>query len=218
MSNLSEQDKATLKTVVDATTINSFVYLSAAVAAGLESAGYIVGNPAVVDADNNVAYRATEAGAMALFTAQQATPPAPPVPPAPVVPPAAPFVPPVMALQKPKAATPAASPFSIGQGFQRPVRKSRKVAGNPGAGRNYPFEQLELNGYFFVPATEKRPDPKKSMAGTISGANKRFKDHNPPRYFVTERATAGQVFGEIVAPSNGVYVIRVEPPVDAQPV
>lgn len=104
-----------------------------------------------------------------------------------------------------------ASEIQVGNsGFVPPRRAARSLKVGKGI---YPFEQIPLGGYFFVPSTPERPDPKKSMASAISNANKRFEDFAPRRYFKAYRAVKGQVFGEVIAPSNGVYVVRVEPPV-----
>lgn len=42
------------------------------------------------------------------------------------------------------------------------------------ASSTYPFETMELYQMFFVPATEDKTNPAKSMASTVSSANKRF--------------------------------------------
>lgn len=179
----TNEEVTLLKQVVDATNANSFVYASQAQTANLVAAGLVEGNPAVVDAAGNMAYRATPAG----ITASQTPAPA-------------------------AASTGAAThaTYTVHPGFQAPAKSNRRPGGT---GRTYPFESMELNSYIFVPATEKRPDPKKSLASTISSANKRFKDFSPQRYFRTYRAQEGQKFGELVAPSNGAYIVRVDPPV-----
>lgn len=68
--------------------------------------------------------------------------------------------------------------FAIGCGIPEAV--SRTSAGRRDV---YPFDQLEaptiVEGeecchFFFVPATEERPEPAKSLASTVSGATARF--------------------------------------------
>jgi len=56
-----------------------------------------------------------------------------------------------------------------------PMPKSKR-GGNLNGGRKckYPFDALQVGQMFFVPATEKTPDPAKSMIGVVSGANKRY--------------------------------------------
>lgn len=39
---------------------------------------------------------------------------------------------------------------------------------------SYPFAQLPLNGSFFVPKTDSRPEPVKSLASTVATANDRY--------------------------------------------
>lgn len=218
MSNLTPDVVATLQQVITATQANSFVYLTNEQAAPLVAHRFVIGNPAIVDANGSIAHRATPEG----IAAAAAVAPAPVetaaagwgnVPPVvstvPVSAPS-PYAPPA----PPAAASPvggAASPYATGSGFVRPEKRTRKPAGAAGV-RTYPFESLEVNGYIFVPATEKRPDPKKSLASTIAGANKRFASFNPPRYFTTYRALKDQVFGNVVAPDNGAYIVRTDEP------
>ncbi len=38
----------------------------------------------------------------------------------------------------------------------------------------YPFDALEVNKSFHIPATEKRPNPAKSLASTVSAATKKY--------------------------------------------
>lgn len=52
-----------------------------------------------------------------------------------------------------------------------PVAKRKGGAGRP---KKYPFEALEVGQYFFVPATEKRPDPAKSLGSVVTSANRSF--------------------------------------------
>src|SRR5690606_13305268 len=45
----------------------------------------------------------------------------------------------------------------------------------PRASSVYPFETMNVGQSFFIPATEAKPNPSKSMASTVSSANKRFR-------------------------------------------
>lgn len=38
----------------------------------------------------------------------------------------------------------------------------------------YPFDALEVSQSFFIAASEKHPEPEKSLASTVSGATKRY--------------------------------------------
>ena len=59
--------------------------------------------------------------------------------------------------------------FEIEKGI--PVPKTTRGGARTSA---YPFESLEVGDSFFIPASEKHPEPAKSLASTISGATKRF--------------------------------------------
>jgi hypothetical protein len=59
--------------------------------------------------------------------------------------------------------------FEIESGIAMPVTKrggKRESA--------YPFNKLEVGQSFFIPASEKHPEPAKSLASTVSGAAKRY--------------------------------------------
>lgn len=53
-----------------------------------------------------------------------------------------------------------------------PVVVAKKGGGKKGVA--YPFDALEVGQSFVVPATEKRPDPAKSLASTITNANAKY--------------------------------------------
>ena len=55
------------------------------------------------------------------------------------------------------------------------VVKKRATSGN----LKYPFDQLEIGQSFFIPATEDRPEPWKSLCGAITVANNR---HAVPKF------------------------------------
>lgn len=211
--NLTPEEIALLQQGASATQAGQPTYGVPAQLANLVQQGLVETNPAMVDGNGNVAYRASAAG-----LAHAAT-----------LPPAAPVVPAAAAwgANAAPAAAPAAAPgtpaaptfqlpekgFAIGHGFIIPVKKSARTAGSHA--RNYDFAALELGGFTFVPATKERPDPKKSLASTISSANKRYKAEG--KYFKTFRAKAGvELYGQ-VPPTDGAYIVRVEPPVEAEP-
>ena len=54
-----------------------------------------------------------------------------------------------------------------------PSRRGQNLGGG-GAPVKYPFDALEVGGSFFVPATDKRPDPLKVLGATVSSANMRY--------------------------------------------
>lgn len=75
----------------------------------------------------------------------------------------------------------------------------------------YPFEQMNEGQSFFIPATEEKPNPSKSMASTVSSANKRFrKEGADGRQFSVKAVKGGQEYGSFKAPSDGALVKRVK--------
>lgn len=82
--------------------------------------------------------------------------------------------------------------FEIETGYEVP--KTRRG----GRGRTlYPFDHMEIGESFHVAPTEKRPDPNKNMASTVSSANRRFKlEGITDRKFVNRRATDDDPKGE----------------------
>lgn len=75
-----------------------------------------------------------------------------------------------------KAAAPAAkaasSPYEIITDAVLPP--SKRGNGGGGAPTIYPFDKLEIGQTFFVPVSEKHPDPVKTLGSTVSSANMRF--------------------------------------------
>lgn len=206
--SLNETELSLLKQTVDATNNNGVLYATAEQMANLTAQMLVEGNAAMVHPDNAAAY-AFRARPEALVLLQNLAAAASP---APVEAPAVPVAPVAAPVAAPAVPAAGATPFRVVTGgFQLPVRGTRKPSNN---GRTYPFESLEVGGAIFVPATDKRPDPKKSLASTISSANARFKEFSPRRYFKVVRAAAGQNFSSEIAPSDGAYIVRVEPPVE----
>lgn len=70
-----------------------------------------------------------------------------------------------------------ASSFQIDTDIALPSARGGK------GGSVYPFDELPVNGSFFVPATEQRPNPAKSLASTVSSATKRYEGAEPARKF-----------------------------------
>lgn len=202
MNNINEQDIQLLEAVVNATNTGNALPVGDEHTQTLTAFGLIACAEGVIDPESGLkCYHATKAGAD--YLASLGT----------VVEQTAPVVENSVSSVEGAEEKNTATKFETGGGFEVPA----KVTRGGGSSRTYPFETLELNGYIFVPATEKRPDPKKSLASTVSSANKRFEQFSPRRFFRTFRAAKGQVFGNIVAPSAGAYIVRVEPPVEDKP-
>jgi hypothetical protein len=87
-----------------------------------------------------------------------------------------------------QSTTPAEKPeFKIESGIELPARKR----GNVGAAV-YPFDKLtEVGQSFFIPSTEKRPNPAKAMASTVSSASRRYKGQTPERKFTIREVEGG---------------------------
>lgn len=109
---------------------------------------------------------------------------------------------------------------------------SRKRGGGR-KGETYPFESLEVGGFFFVAATEDKPEPAKSLASTINSANKRYSElvlgedgkpemeeykhkgevktrekMKPLRTFAAQSVEGGKTYGEWTAPADGAVIYR----------
>lgn len=70
------------------------------------------------------------------------------------------------------AGTAAASPYAIIKNAVLPPSKRGNKGG--GAPTQYPFETMEIGDTFFVPVSEKHPDPVKTLGSTVSSANMRY--------------------------------------------
>ncbi len=90
------------------------------------------------------------------------------------------------------------SSFVTGEGFvPSPSRGGR--------GRSlYDFESLAVGGFIFVPATDEKPNPAKSLASTVSSATKR----SAPKKYGVQSVEAGKVYGSFTAPANGAVIYR----------
>lgn len=73
-------------------------------------------------------------------------------------------------------AAPASTPVKASPMFEIKSAPIPQTVRKSGAGRKqkYPFDALEVGQYFFVPATEKQPDPAKSLGSVVTTANKRY--------------------------------------------
>lgn len=196
MSQLSTEDVKLLGEAVTAASSNTIVYAYPMQAVTLLNLGYIEGNEAMRDQEGRVAFRPTATGLVALQNLQAAA--------------SAPVVPAVPTAQRAAAIAASHPGFARGNGFVVPQR-GKRAAKN--VGKKYDLEALELGGWIFVPVSEEQPNPKKSLASTISSANRKYATFSPPRFFKTFSAEKGQQFGEcITAPDNGCYIVRLEPP------
>lgn len=151
MAKLSSFEKKTLAKVVEATNAGSFVYLCEAAYQPLVDAGLVEINPAMVNEEGEVATRAILANVSETIVEEKVEE----------------TINPVIEPTKTKENTKMS--FEIESNIPLPVTKrggKRESA--------YPFAALEVNQSFFIPASEKHPEPAKSLASTVSGATKRY--------------------------------------------
>lgn len=144
-----------------------YMFVSAADAAELVTAGLAVQNPSMPNPTDptQIATRATEAGAVVSAQAQAAALASAPASAAAPGTPAG-FFPPAAA---PAPAATAKPVFKIVSAI--PVPAARRAGARSGG---YPFDALEVGQAFFIPATKERPNPAKSYASTVATAVERY--------------------------------------------
>lgn len=155
--------KDLLSTIVDATNSpDGFTYVSEAKAKPLVDRGLIELNAGLKNDDGHMAARATAAGVDLIAgnvpeAKNEAAPTTQANP-----------VPTQVAAQVVEATAPATTSFAIDDDVPMAAASRR------GRGALYPFDALEVGQSFHVPATAERPNPAKSLASTVSSANKRY--------------------------------------------
>lgn len=94
-----------------------------------------------------------------------------------------------------------------------------------GRGRSiYDFDSLEVGGFIFVPASQDKPNPAKSLASTVSSATQRYaektgetkknkKGEDVPvlretRKFNVQSVKSGVAYGGFTAPADGAVIYR----------
>jgi hypothetical protein len=182
MAKLSKANASLLATIVAAMAVTETPYamLTEAEIAGLTKEGLVETNGEIRDGDK-IAVRATEKGVALNEELNPAT-----------------------GGDNAGNATgaPVAMPsnFVVGTGFAPSVSRG-------GRGRSiYDFGSLEVGGYIFVPATEAKPNPAKSLASTVSSASKR----SAPKVYRVQSVKGGVAYGSFTAPSDGAVIYRAE--------
>lgn len=228
MTSLTNKDIDLLRNIVTATQFGSIAYATAEAGTPLLMEELVDCNAQMVNISNTaeIAFRARQSGIDFIASLVPAAPTAFAVPagfaaPAPIES----FAPPVgfqpapeqqgfvMPSTAPVEKAPPEEPsFTVGSGFVVPAKVRRSAARSSTYGDA--ISRLGVNEYIFIASTEDKPDPRKSLGSTITAQNKRYVDFNPRRYFQLFRAAAGQQFGSVIAPSDGVYIVRT----DAAPV
>lgn len=137
-----------LAAIVAATVAGNFLYVDPAAAEKYVADGMIEINPSMTE-NGNVAARATQKGIDSMNTQTNTAP-----------------------------ADDAKPTFAIETAPADIFAQKRRGGGR---GDTYPFDQLQapadgaaVGGAFFIPATEKTPEPWKSLASTVSAASRRY--------------------------------------------
>lgn len=147
---VGEVNMEVLRGVVSATQQNSFVFTHPSVHTPMVAAGLVEVNTAMANDKGELATRATAAGAAKVAEVQQTN-------------------------AQTQQTTPSTGPqgakpsFTVVTGVPIPTVKRGGRSGTI-----YPFDTLEVNGSFFVPATNDKPNPAKSLASTVSSATNRY--------------------------------------------
>jgi len=76
------------------------------------------------------------------------------------------------------------SPYQLMKGVAVPASK-RGAGLRGGAPKQYPFDTMEIGDSFFVPVSEKHPDPVKKLGSTVSSANMRYAEETGEMKTVT---------------------------------
>lgn len=104
------------------------------------------------------------------------------------------------------------SPFAIVKGAQLPPSK-RGAGLHSGAPKQYPFDQMEIGDSFFVPVSEKHPNPVKTLGSTVSSANMRFAEVVEGQTREVERAKRGPDRKAMTNPDGSKVMEKVTLPV-----
>lgn len=83
-----------------------------------------------------------------------------------------------------------ATKFEIFTGAVLPPPKPRGGGFGAGAPKKYPFDEMEVNSFFFVAKSAAVPDPLKTLGSTVSSANLRFAEKTGEK--VVTRAKRGK--------------------------
>ena len=89
------------------------------------------------------------------------------------------------------------------------VAKERRRSSR-GASEKYPFDSLEVGKGFFVAATEKMPEPAKSLASTVSSAQARYAEETGEMETVTVKEYEVDENGKRVKGADGHWIITAE--------
>lgn len=164
-------DMEMLGSIADATSANTFVYLGTDATAALVAAGLAEVNPGMSDNFGGVATRATAAGMQRIAEHRAAGSQGGGSVGGEQLPPASAGAQP----EQPAASSgPAATVASVGDFVIATVPLPERKSTGAGRSSSYPFDKLEVGQSFFVQATAAKPNPRKSLASTVSSATRRY--------------------------------------------
>lgn len=106
-------------------------------------------------------------------------------------------------LSKPDAEVAEKSPYEVISGAVLP--ESKRGAKGGGAPIIYPFHKLEIGQVFFVPVSDKHPNPVKTLGSTVSSANMRYAEKTGETKQV-ERTMKDKTTKKAVTNGNGEKV------------
>lgn len=87
---------------------------------------------------------------------------------------------------------------------------NEKRRSSRGGGEKYPFDALEVGKGFFVPATEKMPEPSKSLASTVSSATARYAEETGETETKVVKTYATGEDGKRIKDDEGHFVVESE--------
>lgn len=150
-----------LKKIVDATSVEGHTFSSVMDFSHLEGLGLIESNSDLVNDDGDIAVRATQAGFDLIYPDHEVSMPEPTPEPAPE----AEIQTPAITPAKTKGIT---MSFVIEDSIPVPEKTAKR--GRVAGSTKYPFHQLQVGQSFFVPASEKTPNPAKALQSAVAGA------------------------------------------------
>lgn len=149
MENLNAKDKERLQRAVEGNVSSQqYIYGTKAEYKALADAGLVLFNDTIKDG-NRVAVKASDAGIAAFNAAAGGG----------------------TSTQNPAGVVATTAAFKITKGIELPAIRRRV---GEATGSRYPFDTMEVGDSFHVPKSEDMPNPAKSLASSVTAANRRF--------------------------------------------
>lgn len=167
-----EINKDLLKKIVDETSKNGHTFCSVLEISELEKRGLVESNPDMQNEDGDTAVRATMQGFDLIYPDGSPEP-----------------EPTTQAVEEPAPAkTKGNTMFVIEDAIPVPAKTVKR--GRAAGSSKYPFHQLEVGQSFMVPATDKLPDPAKSLASAVAAAIRVYATQNGTKTYKGREITA----------------------------